>query len=128
MKKTIKIFLSLLVINFQVSTFATAHAQITNTIAPTFATKEGLALLIATLWKTAFLIAGVVTLLYLVMGGLTWVTASGDKANSEKAKSQITDAVIGLVVMALSFAIIKFIGSVLGMDILNPKFPNYLPN
>jgi len=102
------------------------ESGIVNPVAPFFANKEGLALLIATLWKTAFLIAGVVTLLYLVMGGLTWVTASGDKANSEKAKSQITDAVIGLVIMALSFAIITFIGSVLKIDILNPQFPNYI--
>lgn len=128
MKKTFKIIISYLIINYQLSTINLAHAEITNNAAPTFATANGLELLIATLWKTAFSIAGVITLLYLVMGGITWVTAGGDKANSEKARSQITDAIIGLVIMALSFAIIKFIGFVLGIDILKPQFQNNITN
>lgn len=102
---------------------ALAQEGITNPAAPYFAKKEGLTLLIATLWKTAFMIGGIITLVYLFLGGLTWITAGGDKANSEKARSMITDAVIGLVVLAGSFALIKFIDSVLGTDILNPSFP-----
>ena len=106
-----------------ITTIALAQEGIVNPIAPKFASAGGFPLLIATLWKTAFMIGGIATLLYLVMGGLTWVTAGGDKANSEKAKSMITDAVIGLVIMAGSFALIKFIDSILGTDILNPSFP-----
>lgn len=123
MKKSLKIFFTFLVFSFKSSAFSSVHAQIINPTAPYFAKEEGLALLIATLWKTAFMIGGIITLLYFVLGGLTWVTAGGDKANSEKAKSMITDAVIGLVVLAGSFALIKFIDSILGTDILNPSFP-----
>ena len=88
-----------------------------------FVGENALAMLIATLWKTAFLITGIITLAYIVLGGISWATASGDKANSEKARSMITDAVIGLVIVAASYAIIKFLGGVLGIDILNPQLP-----
>lgn len=106
-----------------ITTSAFAQDGIVNPVAPKFASAGGFALLIATFWKTAYVIGGVATLLYLVMGGLTWITAGGDKANSEKAKSMITDAVIGLVILAGSFALIKFIDAILGTDILNPSLP-----
>lgn len=123
MRKIIKIFFTFLIINYQFAIRSFAYAQIENPAAPVFANRFGLAQLIAVLWKTAFLIGGIVTLVYIFLGGLTWVTASGDKANSEKARSMITDAVIGLVILAGSFALIKFIDSILGTDILNPQFP-----
>lgn len=123
MKKILKIFFTFLTIHYSLSSYNPVYAQITNPTAPTFANRFGLAQLIAVLWKTAFLVGGIVTLVYIFLGGLTWITSGGDKAGSEKAKSMITDAVIGIVVLAGSFALIKFIDSVLGTDILNPQFP-----
>jgi hypothetical protein len=39
---------------------------------------------------------------------------------TEEAKSQMTNAVIGLIIMIVSYFIIGILGGVLGIDILNP--------
>ena len=100
MQKFLKIFLTFLTVNYSLLSYHPVYAQITNPTAPKFSNPFGLAQLIAVLWKTAFLVGGIVTLVYIFLGGLTWITSGGDKAGSEKAKSMITDAVIGIVVLA----------------------------
>lgn len=123
MNKTKKIIFSFFIIFMSIIKPAFAQIVPPLGLGDKFAKPEGFALLIATLWKTAFLIGGIVTLVYFVLGGLTWITAGGDKANSERARSMITDALIGLVILASSFALIKFLDSILGTNILNPQFP-----
>ncbi len=48
---------------------------------------------------------GVVFVLLLVYGGFIWMTAQGSEEKIKKAKSIITSAVIGLVVVFASYAI-----------------------
>jgi len=53
---------------------------------------------------------GVIFMVLIVYGGLTWMTASGNEKQVEKAKNLIVQAVIGLVVVLAAYAITKFIG------------------
>lgn len=66
-------------------------------------------------------LGGLATFLFLVTGALTWITSGGDKAGMEKARSQITNAVIGLVIIVAAWAITYLIGGILGLDIVNPQ-------
>lgn len=66
-------------------------------------------------------LGGLMVFLELVLGALSWISAAGDKANLEKARNQITNAVIGLVIIVASWAIVYLIGAILGIDILNPQ-------
>jgi cytochrome bd-type quinol oxidase subunit 2 len=63
--------------------------------------------------------AGIAFLIYFVIGGITWISAGGDSSNIEKAKKMMTNAVIGMVVIASAFAITWIVGKVLGFDILD---------
>jgi cytochrome bd-type quinol oxidase subunit 2 len=65
--------------------------------------------------------AGIAFLIYFVIGGITWISAGGDSSNIEKAKKMMTNAVIGMVVIASAFAITWIVGKVLGFDILDIK-------
>lgn len=65
------------------------------------------------------LIAVLMTLLYLLWGGIEWITAGGDKGKTEKARDKITQSVIGLVVLGASVAILSIVQSFLGVGILN---------
>ncbi len=60
------------------------------------------------------IIGGLAFLMYLLLGGLTWVTAGGDKSKVEKARDMITQGVIGLAVLASVFAVyavvLRFLG------------------
>lgn len=65
-------------------------------------------------------VAGIAFALYFLLGGLNWITAGGDKGKIDKAKGMMTNGAIGLIVIAVSYAITYIVGKVLGIDILNP--------
>lgn len=86
----------------------------------------GLAFYIATLWRTTVTLGGIAFLLYLVWGGLEWLTAGGDKTKVENAQHKISGALIGLIILVSSYAITLFVQSVFKINILSPIFPvNY---
>src|SRR5260221_8670078 len=65
-------------------------------------------------------LAGLMFLIYFIIAALSWITAGGEKGKIETAKSQMTNAAIGLVVVIAAYGIIGIVGGVLGLDILNP--------
>ncbi len=79
--------------------------------------------LIAMILKIGLMMAAIMSLLYLLWGGLDWVVSGGDKGNVENAKNKITHAIIGLAVTALLVAIIQFVGGFLQIDVLNLSLP-----
>lgn len=71
------------------------------------------------------IVAAIATFFYLVWGGLEWITSGGEKAGTEAAKSKITNAFIGLIIVFSAWAIMnvfeKFFGiCILGCDIAIP--------
>lgn len=55
-----------------------------------------------------------------MLAALAWITAGGDAGKIQKARDQMTQSAIGLVVMVGSYGIIGLIGSVAGLNILQP--------
>lgn len=57
-----------------------------------------------------FLIAGIlITLFYIIQAGIQWTTSRGDKQLIEQARLRLTYAIVGLVIMLLSFFIISLV-------------------
>lgn len=56
---------------------------------------------------------------YLIWGGIEWITSGGDKGKTEGARNKITAAVIGLIILAASYAILQLILRFLGFTGLN---------
>lgn len=56
-----------------------------------------------------FIIAVVAALLYLVYGGFRWLTSTGDKANVAAAREHIVAAIIGLVIIFLSYFVLNIL-------------------
>ncbi len=52
---------------------------------------------------------GIILLGLLLYAGYLWMTSGGDSAKIEQAKSYIRNAIIGLIIIASSFAIVNFI-------------------
>lgn len=53
--------------------------------------------------------AGIVAAIYVVIGGVGYLTSSGDSAKLQKSKNAITYALIGLVIVALAEIITTFV-------------------
>ncbi len=54
-------------------------------------------------------IAGIVSVIFLVYGGIKYITSGGDSSGVSSAKSTIIAALIGLVIAALARPIITFV-------------------
>lgn len=74
-------------------------------------------ILITRALQVALLIAGLLVFVYLVLGGIQWITSGGDKGKTESARNQITAALVGLAIVAAAFALIQVIGYFFGFDI-----------
>lgn len=86
----------------------------------------GLAFYIAALWQTVVTIGGVAFIIYLVWGGIEYLTSGGDKAKIDDAQKKITSSVIGIAILVGSYAITYFIQQVFKINILEPVFPSAL--
>lgn len=62
--------------------------------------------------------SGVVAFFYLLWGGYNYITASGDKDGTEKARKRITGALIGLALVFSSYALIYIIQILFNIDII----------
>lgn len=69
---------------------------------------------------TLTVVASLAFSIFFIIGGLKWITSGGDKAKAEEAKTQMTQAAIGLIVVVVSYFIIGIISNILGLDILDP--------
>lgn len=54
-------------------------------------------------------VAGLVAAVYIVVGGVQYMTSAGDAGKIKKAKETILYALIGLIICALTFAIVNFV-------------------
>lgn len=54
-------------------------------------------------------LAGMVAVLFIVLGGISYATSAGDPGKISKAKDTILYAIIGLVVTIISFVAVQFI-------------------
>lgn len=55
------------------------------------------------------IIAGIAAVIMLIIAGLKYVTSNGDASSIASAKTSIIYAIVGLVVVALSQAIVQFV-------------------
>ncbi len=61
----------------------------------------------------ALSVAGLIAVLFLIIGGFRYITSAGNEETAEQAKKIITNAIIGIVVIILSFVIVRVISSAL---------------
>lgn len=79
--------------------------------------------------RSLFVVAGLMALLYLLLGGISWITSGGNKESVEKARNKIEAAIIGLVVVFAVLAIVVLMEKVLktGLGISEPiSFPSLI--
>lgn len=76
--------------------------------------------LVSLLVSMGLIIASLLVLLYLVWGGIQWISSGGDKQGLESAKNRLTAAVIGLTIVAASWAIFLLLKTFLVLPILTP--------
>lgn len=63
-------------------------------------------------------VAGVLSFIWLLWGGIQWILSGGDKEGTEKARKRITAALIGLAIVFSAYALIYIIQVLFQIDII----------
>lgn len=79
---------------------------------------ELIAELIGKILNLAFMIGGLVLLVMIIVSGIQWMLAGGDKQAVSSAQGRLTSAVIGFIILASAFAIISLIANILNVEFL----------
>ncbi len=69
------------------------------------------------------MLAVVIALLYLLYGGIKWITSGGEKTSVEAARNHIIAAIMGLIVVFLAIFILSIILAGFGISFTNLKIP-----
>lgn len=77
---------------------------------------EWIAQIIKWLYGYAIGIAGLVAVIMLMFGGFTWILSGGDPSRVSSAKEYIKSAILGLILVMTSYAILNFVNP----NLVNP--------
>ena len=87
-------------------------------------TASGFNLFFTNLVTSAITVSGILLLGYFFYGAIQWITAGGDTDKLDEAKKVITNAVTGMLIVAIVYFFTGLIGGILGINnILSPSFP-----
>ncbi len=62
------------------------------------------------------LIAGLLLLIYLIVGGFQYLTSAGDPKKAQEAQSKITQALLGFFIVFGAFWIVQILANILGLE------------
>jgi hypothetical protein len=66
-------------------------------------------IVIANVVRILIALSGGLAVIFIIVGGVFYVTAAGDPGRLKRAKEIITQAITGLIVVLLSYAVVTFI-------------------
>lgn len=95
--------------------------EITNPVLGGIGNKSGVGffqVLLPNMVSLAFVIGTIIFFFMLVTGAIQWISSGGDKQALEGARGKLTNAIIGIVILFASYAIIKVIQRFFGIEIL----------
>ncbi len=78
--------------------------------------------IVALIIQIAFALAGLIATFYLILGGYNYIVAGGNPEAIEGAKATITNAIIGMIVILVSYLLVDFLLARLGAN--NIDLPN----
>lgn len=81
--------------------------------------RSGFGNLLSSALSATMVIGALLVFGYLIWGAIEWITASGDSGKIQKARDKMTQAIIGLIVLASTLAIFSVVQSFLGIRIIN---------
>lgn len=80
----------------------------------------GLSFFLSRIIELIYVVAGLLFVFMLVFSALQWITSGGEKEAVGKARSRLTYAIIGIVLLSLTFVILRVIGQITGFSFFAP--------
>lgn len=77
--------------------------------------------LISAVVGTLLILAALMAFLYLILGGIQWITSGGDKTHMETARNKITHAIVGLIIVGAAWAVMILVQNFLGISVIGSQ-------
>ena len=91
-----------------------AHAAINFPVIPLLDLgATGLTAVITRVVSWLMVLAGFIAVIYLIYGGLLYITAAGDAEKAKMGRTSLINAIIGIIIIALALLIVRWVGSIL---------------
>lgn len=58
------------------------------------------------------ILAGAIAVIYLVYGGILYITAGGDAEKATKGRTAVVNAIIGIVIIMLAILLVNWVGTI----------------
>lgn len=84
---------------------------------------QGLSRFFSNLVALFYSIAGIVLIFMIVWGAFDWLTSEGDKEKVQSAQKKIINAIIGIILFAITFAVIQVLGHFTGFTFFAGQKP-----
>ena len=76
----------------------------------------GISLVLSNLVILIYIVAGIVFVFWILWGAFQWITSGGEKEAVAAARSRIVNAIIGIILFAVAFAVIQILGIFTGFS------------
>ncbi len=80
---------------------------------PGFSSSSNFQTLLITILNSIIGIVGLIAVIFIIIGGINYITSAGDPGKVKKAKDTILYASIGIAICALAFAIVNWVISII---------------
>lgn len=74
----------------------------------------GISLVLSNLVNLIYMVAGVVFVFMIIWGAFQWLTSGGDKEAVAAARGRIINALVGIILFAIAFAVLSIVGTFTG--------------
>lgn len=85
--------------------------------------KAGISKFLSNLVALFYGLAGIVLIFMLLWGAWDWMTSEGDKEKLDSARKKIINAIVGIILFAVAFAIIQVLGQFTGFQFFAGQKP-----
>ncbi len=75
--------------------------------------------LINIILRVVLVLSAILVFMFLIWGAVQWITSGGEKSKTEAARNRMVSAIIGLIIVVTSFAIMTLIVRLLGFNSFN---------
>ena len=79
--------------------------------------------LISNLVGALFIAGFLLAFMELLLGGISWITAGGDKQKLELARDKITNAIIGIIIVGATYALTSLVARFFGLNLASLSVP-----
>lgn len=75
--------------------------------------------ILSSILGTLTVLGSIFFMIYFFAAAIMWLSSGSDSSKLTKARDQMVQAILGLIILVSSYTIIGLIGQVVGIDILN---------